>query len=357
MDTFSRSYSSEPPTISVDVRAAYEFAMTLFAFNSIERYKGYEDIHAWVDAINVKVTPDRLAQLTLFQSKIIWFNFFGLAYDCPQPGDVPALLDYLDNLDAREIRLQLLGYYHRGYRRLIPAEVIRSAIEGDTQAQQHFARTALIDDPGEQKKLLQVLALDAQETKRLLLAALRLWYDEVFREQEPQMMAVVQRDAAAKRILKQTLEPERLIELVANGYEYVPEPFVREIVLVPTYIGRPYICDVHHHDRVLFCYPVADESLTEDSSAPPGRLLRLYKALSDERRLRILKKLTTGSYALQEIVDDFGLGKSTLHYHMVVLRSAGLVRLNSRDKRYSLRREAIPNASEWLAAYLQAETE
>jgi DNA-binding transcriptional ArsR family regulator len=355
MDTFSRPYSSEPPTISVDVRAAYEFIMTLLVLHSIERYKGYEEVREWVDMAKAKATPELLAQLALFKSKFIWLSFYGLAYDCPQPGDVPTFLDYLANLDARELRLRLLGYYSRDVRRHTPSDVIRKAAEGDMAAQRQFARTACADEPTEQKKLQQVLSLDALEMKEQLLAALHQWYAEVFREQEPQMMAVVQRDAAAKRILKQTLEPERLIELVANGYEYIPEPFVREIVLIPTFIGRPYICDIDHHDRVLFCYPVADESLVEDASAPPGRLLRLYKALSDERRLRILKKLTTGSYTLQEIADDFGVGKSTMHYHMVTLRSAGLVRINSRDKHYSLRRDAIPSASEWLAAYLPTE--
>lgn len=355
MDTFSHPYNSGPPAISVDVRTAYEFIMTLFVFNSIERYKGYEEVREWVDMARTKATPELLTQLALFQSKTVWLNFFGLAYDCPLPGDVPTLLAYLNNMDARELRLRLLGYYSRDFRRTTPPDVIRRAAEGDIAAQRQFARTAYADEPAEQKRLQQILSLDTQEMKEQMLAALRQWYDEVFREQEPQMMTVIQRDAAAKRILKQTLEPERLIELVANGYEYIPESFVREIVLIPTYIGRPYICDVPHHDRVLFCYPVADESLTEDSSAPSGRLLRLYKALADERRLRILKKLTTGSYTLQEIVDDFGLGKSTLHYHMVMLRSAGLVRLNSRDKRYSLRRDAVPSASEWLAAYLQTE--
>lgn len=302
-----------------------------------------------------KATPELLTQLAIFKAKVIWLSFYGLAYDCPLPGNVPTFLAYLNGMDARELRLRLLGYYSRDVRRHTPPDVIRRAAEGDIAAQRQFARATYADEPAEQKKLQQVLSLDTQEMKEQMLAVLRQWYDEVFREQESQMMAVIQRDATTKRILKQTVEPERLIEMVANGYEYIPEPLVREIVLIPTYIGRPYICDVDHHDRVLFCYPVADESLTEDSSAPPGRLLRLYKALSDERRLRILKKLTTGSYTLQEIVDDFGLGKSTLHYHMVMLRSAGLVRLNSRDKRYSLRRDAIPSASEWLAAYLQTD--
>src|SRR5713226_2058005 len=129
MDTFSRPYSSEPPVISIDVRAAYEFITTLLVLNSIERYKGYEEVREWIDAAKAKATPVLLTRLALFKSKVIWLNFYGLAYDCPLPGDVPTFLDYLDNLDAREMRLRLLGYYHRDFRRRTPPEVIRRAAE------------------------------------------------------------------------------------------------------------------------------------------------------------------------------------------------------------------------------------
>jgi DNA-binding transcriptional ArsR family regulator len=356
MDTFVRPYRSEPPKVSIDVRVAYEFLTTLRVFIAFDD-KAYEVGREWFESIKAKATPALLTRLVTFRAKDIWYNFPGLAYDCPHPGNIPTFIDYVDSLDAKDLRLRLLGYYNREYRRLASPEVIRKAAEGDATAQRQFVRMVRIDEPSEQKRLRQILSLDAQEMKEQLLTLLRQWYEEIFREQEPQIMAILQRDAEAKRILKQTIEPERLVELVANGYDYIPEPSVREIVLIPTYVERPYVCDIDHRDRALFSYPVADESLVEDASAPPGRLLRLYKALSDERRLRILKKLTMGSYTLQEIADDFGAGKSTLHYHMVTLRSAGLVRLNSRDRHYSLRRETIPSASEWLAAYLQSETE
>ena len=87
----------------------------------------------------------------------------------------------------------------------------------------------------------------------------------------------------------------------------------------------------------IFCYPVAEESISADKNAPPARLVKLAKALADERRLRTPKKLATGSYTLQEMADDLGLAKTTLHHHVITLRSAGLVRMNLSDKRWSLR--------------------
>jgi len=103
----------------------------------------------------------------------------------------------------------------------------------------------------------------------------------------------------------------------------------------------------------IFCYPVADENIAEDSNVPPVRLVRLYKALADERRLRILKMLMTKSYSLQELADEFGVAKTTLHHHLVTLRIAGLVRIQSDEHFYSLRQNTLSEVSELLNTYLK----
>ena len=47
--------------------------------------------------------------------------------------------------------------------------------------------------------------------------------------------------------------------------------------------------------------------------------------------------------------------KTTMHHHMIALRSAGLVTLTSGTKRYRLRRDALPDVGELLRLYLGAE--
>ncbi len=90
-----------------------------------------------------------------------------------------------------------------------------------------------------------------------------------------------------------------------------------------------------------------------DTNAPPIHLLRLAKALADERRLRILKKLSMESCTLQELADDFGVAKTTMHHHLITLRSAGLVRMRLSDKRYSLRQEVVDHLGELLSTYFK----
>jgi DNA-binding transcriptional ArsR family regulator len=83
-------------------------------------------------------------------------------------------------------------------------------------------------------------------------------------------------------------------------------------------------------------------------------LLRLHKALSDEKRLRMLRLLADGPATLQQLADGVGLAKSSAHHHLVILRSAGLVKVTlERESLYTLRRDSIYDASRQLGAFLE----
>jgi DNA-binding IclR family transcriptional regulator len=97
---------------------------------------------------------------------------------------------------------------------------------------------------------------------------------------------------------------------------------------------------------------VADEAVTPDHSVPPAHLGRLYQALADERRLRILKSLTSRSYSLQELSDEFGVAKTTTHHHLALLRTSRLVNMLSNEHHYRLRPETLEHASRLLESFL-----
>jgi DNA-binding transcriptional ArsR family regulator len=240
----------------------------------------------------------------------------------------------------------------RGRCRATPPETIAAAAAGDPGAQRQFLATSYPPDAAWQTALQALLPLDAETTRTRLLAILADWYARVFAPQEAQTREILWRDAEARSALAHTLPPERLVEIATKRWEYVPEPGVRHVLLMPSLILRPMIHSFDHHEVKIICYPVADESLAVASDAPSPRLLRLLKALADERRLRILKRLTEGSYSLAELSAHFGIGSTTLFHHLVVLRSAGLVRLHSGSKRYTLRRETLTDLEEQLAGYL-----
>ncbi len=354
MSVQDRPGRRQPLIVEIEASPAYEFLMSLRAISEVEHHAEYEVGKEWFDDIRKKASPDLLALIEQFSfhSCEIWEHMLGLVYDSPDPRDVPAFIAHIEAIDPLEIRLHMLGYYIRQHCRVTPPEIIFQAAQGDIEALRKLLKTSFPDDAEWQRTLRWLLSLEQLATKNLLLEIFHGWYDEVFREQESYIMPILARDVEAKLALKLTHSAEQLIEM-ATGWEYVPEPGIRRVVLVPSYIMRPWNSEVERHDTVIFCYPVAEESISADENVPPARLVKLAKALADERRLRILKKLATGSYTLQEMAEDLGVAKTTAHHHIITLRSAGLVRMNLSDKRWSLRQYMVNNVGELLNTYLK----
>lgn len=81
---------------------------------------------------------------------------------------------------------------------------------------------------------------------------------------------------------------------------------------------------------------------------------RIFKAMSDENRLKILELLHEREYNASELLAQMDFGQSTLSHHMRILLSAGIVQARKNGKwiYYSLRPEAYEEMSDWLRQYL-----
>ena len=347
--------------VGVDVvpSACVEFLMSLTKFSMERSRETFEDGGTWFDEVRTKASPELLAALAAANGKngIGWGSLagipLGLALQRPPDHTVSEFLARLEALPPREVWLILAGYYIPPLREEVGNEGYLRAAEGDAAARQSILQAArkwedeIEDDP-------PLMSLTAEQVKERVLTALRLWYQEIFADGEDEVIRIIERDAAAKRALAATTTLEKLIEVATNGIEFRGERWVRRVVLVPHVAMRPWNVSSAWEDRWIICYPVADESLGSDRAAPPPRMLRLYKALADEKRLRILKRLVMGKATLQELADSVGLAKSSAHHHMVILRSAGLVKVTEDVPRlYTLRTDTIPEASGLLQTFLE----
>jgi DNA-binding transcriptional ArsR family regulator len=341
-------------TVNIETSLAHECLMTLYAWSDSERWATYEVGKVWFDAVRAQASPDLLTTIEQFtcHSTQIWEHLLSLVYECPHPRDVPTFLRLMEQTDPLEVRLHLLGYYMRAHRRVTPPEIIFRAAQGEPEAQRQLLKTSFPQDADWQHTLRWLLPLDLEATKRMLVDILRQWYDQIFRQQESEILPILLRDGEAKRALQTSLPASQLIE-TATGWDYLPEPGIRRVVLIPSFVLRPWSTAAERYETRLFCYPVADESLTAEQHRPPLRLVRLLKALADERRLQVVKYLATGSYTLQEIADEFGVAKTTMQHHLTILRQAGLVRMSLHDHRCSLRSEVLGDMSELLSGYVK----
>jgi len=343
--------------VNVEVGLAYEFLITLTAFGLPSEHETYEVGSDWFETVRKRASKPLLQALDGIGNEAgkVWVNLVGLATTSPATRDVPSFLRRVEALEPLELRLYLLGFHVPHYQQSISRDVLYRAAEGDPVARDHLLEDRSYFGGHAEATLGPLLRLTPEQTRAVAMDGMHRWYEEVFRSREEELEPVLLRDAEAKRTLLATMPPDQVIE-AASGVQFVAHPWIRQVYLIPQLTTRPWVWLAEHDDARLYCYPVADESLGAGKSEPPGRLVRLHKALGDEKRLRMLRELATSSATLQELADRFGLPKSTAHHHLAILRSAGLIRVSSdEDHRYSVRRDVIPEMSSLLTAYLGPE--
>jgi ArsR family transcriptional regulator, arsenate/arsenite/antimonite-responsive transcriptional repressor len=89
-----------------------------------------------------------------------------------------------------------------------------------------------------------------------------------------------------------------------------------------------------------------------DTAATPdlAQTLQRLKALSDEKRVRILAQLAGGERCVCDLTDALDAGQSLLSFHLRTLREAGLVtdRRSGRWVHYSINADAIAELEDFL---------
>jgi DNA-binding transcriptional ArsR family regulator len=343
-----------PRTVSIEVAPAFEFLATLAVHSQLADRETYEIGTGWFESIERAAGSELVERALNFSARndSAWLHLVPFAYEAGEPRNAGALIEHLRGIEPREIALHLVGYYQRHVRRETEPEVIAAAVDGDPGARKAFLTSSFPEWEPWRTYLERMLEQDPDALKRELLAILEAWAASVWSGQERQVMPILERDAEAKRELVGTMPLERFIEVATNGISYVARPEIRRVLLVPSYVSRPWVSHIDHHDVEILLYPVADESVSAETDAPPLRLLRLSKALADEKRLRILRTLASGEMTLMQLAESFGVPKTTMHHHLIQLRSAGLVSVEMGTKRYRLRHDVLPDVAQLLAGYL-----
>ena len=349
---------TDAPLVQIDPAPAYELLQGIATIVDLEDDDTYDVGPEWLAEMRARAGDELIDRMraVAFGELDAFTHLTGLAYDTPAPRDVPAFLAHLRATDAEEIKLHLVQYYTRDARRMTPLSVMRGAVAGDPDAKAAFMRTSHPEYEPWQHFLAGVLDADGEALKRELIDALEAWNERVWRPEAATIQPILERDAEAKRELLAAQSLEDFVREATNGVEFVPRPGIDRVVMVPSFVRRPLVAPAEFSDVQLIVYPVADESVTAETDEPPRRLVRLSKALGDEKRLRILRALADGEKTLLELAEQFGVAKTTMHHHMIILRSAGLVTVGVGQKRYRLRQETVPDVGALLDGYLCSPT-
>lgn len=288
---------------------------------------------SWVPAL-AAVSPElrRAVERVGPRSSELWLHLLGLALE--RPDDVVAAVR---QTAPGELRRHLVGVHVPAWQALVGAAALEAAAAGDPALLAHDRYYA-----GEARDALGVvLPLSPAQTKRRVLDVLERFEDEAF---DRSVVDVLEHDAEAKRRL--ALPPLALVEAATGGYRYEPEPGLDRIALVPHLAARPWLLLCQHRRTRIVCYPLREREGLEE------RALLLGRALADEGRVRMLRRLAAGDATLAQLAETAGVARSTAHHHLSHLRAANLVTLhgNARAYWFTLRRDGLADARALLAA-------
>jgi ArsR family transcriptional regulator len=94
-------------------------------------------------------------------------------------------------------------------------------------------------------------------------------------------------------------------------------------------------------------------AVTTTARATREEIARLFHALSDPTRLRIVELLRHGERCVCDLTEALGAAQSRLSFHLKVLKDAGLVsdRREGRWIYYELRRDALDTLGAVLVSF------
>jgi DNA-binding transcriptional ArsR family regulator len=339
-------------TAEIDVAEAAEVLVSICALGDPGSFDTYDLGAEWLRAKRDTVPADLLEavdELHLGDLKVAG-HLLGVVVETPRPRTFAAFQERLEAIDPVELKLHLFGAYGTTGPHQPSLEVIERAARGDASARDEFL-APLVEYGEKYEAVRNLLELGPDEVKDRLVALLPRWYEGVYRPHDAEWREAAERDAEAKRGLVRSHSAEQLAELMTRGYQYTPVPGIRRLAFFPSWWMRPWVLLWEHKGTKVFCYPIADGAEAEGGS--PAELARMYKALGDEGRLRLLRRLSESPLTLGEAAAELGLTKSTAHHHLAILRHAGFVTIRDEDENvYSLRRDLLPQAGELLTGYL-----
>lgn len=336
--------------IDVSWGGGYEALLGLIMFAGHQPPGDYHVGQGWFDRVHSRASRRLHQDVARLCGGVptVFGHLLGLVRRAREPRDINGLIEVVSTLAPRELRLELLGRSSLSVQVGVPHAVLERAADGDPAATEELLAVAAGDERWS-TNIRAVLALTPRQTSELTVRVLRGWATEVFAEQEPSLTPRLAEQARRWRAAAARQTWREIVEIATGGIVLGEDLPADSVLLVPTVLGTPWVYSTDAQGTRIFCCPVREQG--EPTAAEVVALLR---ALGDETRLAILRWLATaGPATLTELTASLGISKSAVHKHVVLLRSAGLIRAElGSDRRYALRE--LPDINELVAGVIGA---
>lgn len=364
-----RELTTAPRRIPIEIEGSvsHEVILTIWSvFSPKETGSGQDLGKKWSEKVFAATPEDLREELLALGGPwfYVWLSISSFLLSAPHPHDPDRMFDWLDSVDEMRLRRWILSHMSHKNDQALIEQSATGDLDALIQLMDHD-----YDDPEKKKGSEEMVefAKDIMYTEGLpqrYATALKRFRDEVFTEYEEEFGGAISRAAAARRAAPARGSAVEVIEEVTSGISFDIPLGVTRVVLVPSVVTRPLSLIDGSRGNLVVYYAVADEFINSDPEAPPSWLVRMFKALSDEKRLRILRRLGEGETTLDELTEMLSLSKSTVHHHIGQLRAAGLIRVHmpndeqkSKHRYYTLRKQSLTDARAFLDSYLMTSEE
>jgi len=322
-----------------------------------------EGVEGWPVDLRRRMAPDLLAELD-----------FAFEYPAGNPGILGTLCDNLFVHPEAWRGLDALVSYVKGMpdgigeldkapgiQGLVYQAMFRYQDEVDGSVYETMPHREAIEqrlrslDDREADAILLLYDRPAQLRQRLLTLITR-FYSEHYENEMPRRLPALERSVARHR-LDPSSDAEAVARRLTGRQKSCLEagcagPYERHVFAPSMDMGVYNSCAVVGNVHGLF-YPLEPEFAGTTEDAAETRLARLYKALGDEQRLRILRMLRDREMYAQEIVEETGLHQSVVSRHLSFMKAVGLVQVRRQNnmKFYSLNPEAWDMLAGTLALF------
>jgi len=338
-----------PFDVTFDTRTAFDFLISLEIGKDDDRDLADED-HAWLKRARASLSAEQRAAVSECFGDDSVGVFHGLAdtlVDRPEVRDAASMVEAIERAGTRGVTRAMLV---DNLQEQVPDAVIDRAIDGDAAAVAELQSSLHEYHRADFLTFLR----NAESNVDRLTGVLRAWLP-LFQQIEGRVADLQARDVAWRADDRATLDDGALIEKVTGGLRWLPDAQVSRVILSPSYFSRPFNYVYQGTGWRLFCYPMADAVVEQaDSGTPPPSVVRLYRALGDTTRMRVLKLLSDRDWYLTELATELELSKPTMKHHLALMRAAGLVTVTEEGTLtyYSLRRERLEEAGLELRRFI-----
>ena len=357
-----------PPDLIFLASPAYDFFLSLHITFNAPHFEEADLDRQWIAQAKSVCPPDVAQTLSSFFSEDEgqgWcaIHLYGLLHRAPSPHDIPATLVWMRSLPAAEVLIPIMERSGLGDEwREVAASILHSQAIGTSQEDLHSRVMAFSRRfPNADREGVRRLLTDPEGERNRLLTALQTWFELLFADEVPRLAIPLQREVDRQRARQLSMRPAEVLAAVIQGIEAEPPANIAHIVLAPCLMTMPIIFSYAIDDTLTYCYPIEEtaHNAAEKDAITRREMVRLFDALADDTRLRILRYLVERQMYLTELSDHLKLTKATTRHHMIRLRAAGLVTLHTIDhlSYYSLRREALDEPTRTLLQYLGSKPE